>query len=136
MQRNALRTCLGEFHGETLAETDRRHQARRRRPGCSQSRCSLPQNRSVPARQSNRELRILADPTIDLDRAAMLLGYDVIADRKPEARPLAGRLGGEERLKELVFDLQWNANAVVADVDFDRIAQIASRHLQGRLELR
>jgi hypothetical protein len=54
----------------------------------------------------------------------MLLGHDVVADLKAEARPFAGRLGGEERLKELVFDLRWNTNAVVADVDFNRIAQI------------
>src|SRR5262249_5966803 len=66
----------------------------------------------------------------------MLLGHDVVADRKAEARPFAGRFRGEERLKELVFDLRWNANAVVADGDFNRIAQIACRHLQGRLELR
>src|SRR5262249_8479015 len=66
----------------------------------------------------------------------MLLGHNVVANRKAEARPFAGRLRGEERLKELVFDLRWNANAVVADVDFNRIAQLACRHLQGRLELR
>src|SRR5262249_43014152 len=66
----------------------------------------------------------------------MLLGHDVVADRKAETGALAGRLGGEERLKELVFDLLWNANAVVADVYFNRIAQIACRYLQGRLELR
>src|SRR6516164_8536268 len=66
----------------------------------------------------------------------MLLGHDVVANRKAEARPLAGRLCGEERLKELVFDLRWNANAVVADVDFDRIAQIACRYLKGWLEFR
>src|SRR5215472_6925712 len=66
----------------------------------------------------------------------MLLGYNIVANRKAEARAFAGRLRGEERLKELVFDLRWNANAVVADVDFNRLAQIACRHLQGRLELR
>ena len=66
----------------------------------------------------------------------MLLGYNVVADRKAEARPFAGRLRGKEWLKELVFDLRWNANAVVADVDFNCIAQIACRHLQGRLEFR
>src|SRR5215813_9783451 len=66
----------------------------------------------------------------------MLLSYNVVADRKAKARPFAGRLRGEEWLKQLVFDLRWNANAVVADVDFNRIAQIACRHLQGRLELR
>src|SRR6516225_7164026 len=66
----------------------------------------------------------------------MLLGHDVVADGKPEAGALAGRLGGEEWLKQLVFDLRWNANTVVADVDFNCIAQIACRHLQSRLELR
>src|ERR1700746_601866 len=66
----------------------------------------------------------------------MFLGHDVVADRKAETGSFAGRLGGEERLKELVRDLRWNANAVVADVDFNRIAQIACRHLEGRLELR
>jgi hypothetical protein len=34
----------------------------------------------------------------------MLSPHDVIADRKAEARPFSGRLGGEERLKDLVFD--------------------------------
>src|SRR5215471_13951451 len=66
----------------------------------------------------------------------MLLGHDVVADREAEPGSFAGRLRGEERLKELVFDLRWYANAVVADVDFNRIAQIACRHLQGRLEPR
>src|SRR5215472_12711006 len=66
----------------------------------------------------------------------MLFGDNVVANRKAEARPFAAGLCGEERLKEIVFDLRWNANAVVADVDFNRIAQIARRHLQGRLELR
>jgi len=31
----------------------------------------------------------------------MLLGHDVVADRKAAARPLAGRLGGEELPKSL-----------------------------------
>jgi len=65
----------------------------------------------------------------------MLLGYNVVADRKAKAGPLASRLRGEERLKELALNLRWNANAVIADVDFDRIAKIACRHLQGRLEI-
>src|SRR5262249_39545132 len=58
-----------------------------------------------------------------------------VADREAETRAFAGRLRGEEWLKKLVFDLRWNANAVVADVDFNRIAQIACRYFQGRLEL-
>ena len=66
----------------------------------------------------------------------MLLGHDVVADREPEAGPLAGRLGREEWLKQLVLDLGRNADAVVADADLDRFAEISRRHLQGRLETR
>ena len=66
----------------------------------------------------------------------MLLGHDVVADRKAETCALAGRLRGKEWLEQLVFDLRRHTNAVVADVDFNRIAQIACRYLQGRLELR
>ena len=57
------------------------------------------------AGQSNRELSEIADPAVDLDTAAVLLGDDVVADRKPEAGPLAGRLGRKEGLEQLVFDL-------------------------------
>ena len=66
----------------------------------------------------------------------MLLRNDVIADRQAEPGALAGRLGGEEWLKELVLDLRGNAGAVVADAEFDPIAEISRRYLQGRLELR
>ena len=37
---------------------------------------------------------------VDLDRAAMLLGDDVVADREAEAGAFAGRLGREERLEQ------------------------------------
>src|ERR1700730_10396912 len=50
--------------------------------------------------------------------------------------PLAGRLCGEERLKQLVLDLGRNADAVVADADFDRISEISRRHFQSGLEFR
>src|SRR5689334_8473549 len=70
---------------KALAKTGPRHQAHRPPPGYSRSRCCLPQNRSMPAGQSDSELSVLADTAVDLDRAAMLLGHDVIADRKPEA---------------------------------------------------
>ena len=90
----------------------------------------------MSAGQSNSEFGELADPAVDLDRAAMLLGHDVIADREAKAGALAGRLGREERLEQLVLDLGWNAGAVVANADFHRIAEIARRHFQGRLEIR
>ena len=90
----------------------------------------------MSAGQSDSELGELADLTIDLDRAAMLLGHDVVADREAEAGSLAGRFGREERLKKLVFDLRWDTDAIVADSDFDHIAEIARRHPQSRLEVR
>src|SRR4029077_7755071 len=73
---------------------------------------------------------------INSDRAAVLLGHDVIADREAKPRAFAGRLGGEERLEQLVSDLGCNAGAVVADADLDRIAEISRRDLQSGLEFR
>src|SRR5690349_17866249 len=80
--------------------------------------------RRMQARQADCEFGELADPAVDGDRAAVLLGDDVPADREAEARPLAGRLGGEERLEQLVPDLGRNAGAVVPDTDLDRLAEI------------
>src|SRR6267142_1489212 len=96
----------------------------------SHSRCCLRHCRPVSARQSNSEFSELADPAIDLNRAAVLLGHDVIADRQAKPCALSGRLGGEEWLEQLVLDLRGNAGAVVADADFDRIAEISCRYLQ------
>jgi hypothetical protein len=87
-------------------------------------------------RQSDPELCELAHSAVNLDGTAMLLRHDVIADREAEAGSLAGRLGSEERLKELVSDFRRDANAVIPDTDFDRIIEIAGRHFQGRLEFR
>src|SRR6516165_7294060 len=64
----------------------------------------------------------------------MLLGHDVVADRESKARALTGGLGRKERLKQLVFDLGRNADAIVAHLDLDRIAEIPRRYLQRRLE--
>ena len=79
-------------------------------------------------RQADREFGELADPAVDLDRAAMLLGDDVPADRQAEPGALAGRLCRKERLKQFVPDLGWDAGAVVADADLDCLAEIARRH--------
>ena len=84
--------------------------------------------------RSNGELSEIADLAVDGDRAAMLLGHDVIADREAEAGAFTSRLGREERLKELVLDLGWYAGAVVTDADFNRIAEIPRKYLQGRPE--
>jgi hypothetical protein len=59
---------------------------------------------------------------VDCDRAAMLLGDDVVADRQAEPRALARRLGGEERLEQFVSDRRRNSHAIVAHPDLDRVA--------------
>src|SRR5262249_15635227 len=84
------------------------------------------------ARQAYRELGEFAGFAVDRDRAAVLLRDDVVADRETEPRPLAGRLGREKRLKQLVPDLGRDAGTVVAHPDLDRLAPIAGRHLEGR----
>src|SRR6185369_13527790 len=76
------------------------------------------------ARQPHCKLRERAGFALDRDRAAMLVGDDVIADRQPKSGPLAGRLGREERLEEFILDVGWNAGPVVPDLDLDRTAQI------------
>ena len=80
-------------------------------------------------RQTNGEFGELADPTIDLDGPAVLLGHDVVADRKPKSGPLSCGLGGEERLKEFILDLGRNADPVIACPDFYCIAEISRRYL-------
>ena len=100
------------------------------------SRCCLCHCRPVSARQSNGELGKLAELAGDSNRAAMLLGNDVVADREAKTGALAGRFRREEWLEQLVFNLGRNAGAVVAYADLDRIAEILRGHLQSRLEVR
>ena len=55
----------------------------------------------------------------------MLLGDDVVTDGQPEARTLAGWLGGKERLEQLVPVLGRDADTVVAYSDLDPVTEIA-----------
>ena len=64
----------------------------------------------------------------------MLLGHDVVADRETETGALAGRLGGEKRLEQLVLDIGGNTDAVIPYPDFHRIAEIARRDFQRWFE--
>src|SRR5215831_16955884 len=77
--------------------------------------------RPASSRQPNSELGEIADLAIDGDRAAVLLGHDVVTDRETETGALAGRLGGEERLEELVAQFGGDADAVVADAYFNGV---------------
>ena len=63
----------------------------------------------------------------------MLLDDDVVADRQAKSRALAGGLGREERIEHLFLHLGRNAGAVVADRDFDPVAEILGRRSKGRL---
>ena len=90
----------------------------------------------MSAGQSNGEFSELAEATIYLDVATMLLSHDVVADREAKTGSLAGRLRREERLEKFIFDLGRDAAAVVTDADLDCIVEISRRHLQSRLEIR
>src|SRR5262249_49233592 len=61
---------------------------------------------------------------------------DLPADREPEPGALAGGLRGDKGLEQLVPDVRRDADAVVAHPYFDRVAEIARRHLQHRAKVR
>src|SRR5215213_6690821 len=65
----------------------------------------------------------------------MLLRDDVVTDRQTQAGALAGRLGREEGLEQLVPDLGRNARAVVAHRDLDHVPPRPRRQREGRPEL-
>src|SRR5262249_52969016 len=75
--------------------------------------------------------RELARPRINLERPAMLLDDDIVADGKAKAGALPGRLGCEERVEHLLLHLGRDAGAVVADPDFHLIAKAAGRGRKG-----
>jgi len=83
----------------------------------------------VPPRQADRELGECASLAVDCDRAAMLLGDDVVADREAEAGALSRRFRREERLKETVAGFERDAGAIVAHPDLDGLVEIARRDL-------
>src|SRR5215472_3211084 len=78
--------------------------------------------------QANRELGERPRPALDGDCAAVLLRDDVIADREAQSRALAGGLGREERLEQLVPDLGWDAGAVVPYPHLDDIPILTCGH--------
>src|SRR6516162_6033720 len=84
------------------------------------------------SRQPHRELGEVTDFAIDLDGAAVLLRYDLVADRQPKPSALAGRLGREERLEQLVPVFRRNTDAIVAHPDLDAFAELAGCDLQCR----
>src|SRR5215510_2374188 len=84
------------------------------------------------SRQPHCELGEVANFAVDRDRAAVLLGYDLIAYRQAKPRTFAGRLSCEEWLKHLIAVLRWNANAIITHTNLDAFAELAGRDLQHR----
>src|SRR5215510_8401586 len=81
------------------------------------------------SRQAYREFGEFPDFAVHADRAAVLLRYNVVADRQTEAGSFASRLGRKERLEQLVLDLRRDAGAVIAHPDLYRLAELARHHL-------
>jgi hypothetical protein len=84
------------------------------------------------ARQDNPDFGELARLRIDLDRPAMLLDDDVVADGEAKTSTFSGRFGGEERVEHLSFHVRRHAGAVVADSDFHTIAKAHGGSSKGR----
>src|SRR5512140_22880 len=63
-------------------------------------------------RQGNGECGAAADLALHVDLAVVHLD-DPIDDRQPEACPLPGGLGGEERSEQLAQVFRWDAGAGV-----------------------
>ena len=75
------------------------------------------------ARQHDGELRVRAGLGRNLDRPAMLLDHDIVAEREAEPGAFAGGLGGEERIEHLRLHLVGNPGSVVANGDFDAVSR-------------
>src|SRR6516225_9293634 len=84
------------------------------------------------SRQPHGELGEVTDFAIDRDGAAVLLSYDLVADRQSKPGAFASRLGREERLEQLVPVFRRNTDAIVTHPDFDGLAELAGRDLQCR----
>src|SRR6516225_2885596 len=84
------------------------------------------------SRQPHREFGEVTDFAIDRNGAAVLLRYDLVADRQPEPGALAGRLGREERLEQFVPVFRRNTDAIVTHPDLDAFAELAGCNLQCR----
>src|SRR6516225_10239659 len=86
------------------------------------------------SRQPHRELGEVADFAVNRDGAAVLLGYDLVADRQPKPGALAGRFGREEWLEQFLLVFRRNPGAIVTNSDLDSVAKVAGRDLQDGAE--
>jgi hypothetical protein len=64
----------------------------------------------------------------------MLLDDDVMGHRKAQPRSFSGRLGSEEGIEHLFSDAWRDTGAIVANPDFDRLAEVSGGRAERRLE--
>src|SRR5262249_56182276 len=91
-------------------------------------------HRRPAPRQPYRELGEVARFAVDCDGAAMLLGYDLVADRQAKSRTFAGRLGRKEGLEQFLPILRRNTDPIVTYPNLDTFAELAGCDLQRRAE--
>src|SRR4051812_28940553 len=89
---------------------------------------------ALVARQGNDELGECAGLGLDINLAAVSLNDDVMSHRQAEPRSFSGRLGGEEGIEHLFPHVSRDAGAVIANPDFDRLAEIPSGRAEYWLE--
>src|ERR1700680_2979525 len=80
--------------------------------------------------QPDRELGELTDFAGAGDRAAVPRDKNLVTEQQAKPRPLAGRLGREEGLEQLLLVFRRNTDAVVAHPDLDGVPQIPGRDLE------
>src|SRR6266403_3347770 len=86
------------------------------------------------ARKRNNEFGKYAWLGIDVDLAAMLFHHDVVAHRQAKSGALAGGFGGEKWIEHFLLYFQWDSGAVIADPDFDLVAETFRGRAQRRLK--
>src|SRR5690242_5673308 len=81
-------------------------------------------------RERYHELGELALAGVHANSSLVLLHHDLVAERQPQPRARSCRLGGEERIENLLQRLLGNPSAVIADANLDRLAGVARHHAQ------
>jgi hypothetical protein len=64
----------------------------------------------------------------------MLFHHDVVAHRQAKSGALPRGLGGEEGIEHFLLYFQRDTDAVIADPDFDRVAEAFGGGAQRRFE--
>ncbi len=64
----------------------------------------------------------------------MLFHHDVVAHRQAKSGALTRGFGGEKRIEHFLLYFQGDAGAVVADPDFDPVAEALCGRAQHRLK--